>query len=130
MNKKEHTLLSMPRFTPSHEWIHIEDEIATVGITAYAKQELGEIVYVELPKLGKKVKIGEEVVVLESTKAAADIYTPISGLIVAVNENLKSDVNLINTSPEQEGWLFKITMDKPEEVNTYLSKSDYTRQVT
>ena len=118
--------VTMKKFTPSHEWIHIEDNIGTVGITGHAQKELGEVVYIELPVVGKQVKGGEEVVVLESTKAAADIYSPVSGEIVAINEALKTQVNLINTSPEIDGWLFKISILDPDELNHHLDKSAYT----
>lgn len=115
----------MKKFTPSHEWIHVEDNIGTVGITAHAQKELGEIVYVELPKVGKQVKVGEEAVVLESTKAAADIYSPVSGEVIAINEALQTEVNLLNRSPEREGWLFKVAIEDPEELNLTLDPQAY-----
>lgn len=116
-------------YTPTHEWIHQEDNIGTVGITLYAQKELGEVVYVELPKVGKKIQAGEEVAVLESTKAAADIYSPVSGKIIAINETLKENVSLINTSPEKEGWLFKIELEKDNELSHYLSENDYSKLI-
>jgi len=119
----------MKKFTPSHEWMHIEDGLATIGITGYAQQELGEIVYIELPKVGIQVDKGAEVVVLESTKAAADIYSPLSGEIIAINEALKDQVNLINHSPEKEGWLFKIQLSDPEEPQHYLDDQGYVKLI-
>jgi glycine cleavage system H protein len=98
----------MKKEKESHEWIIIEDNIATVGITAYARKEIGEIVNLDLPKVGRKVRLGEEICVIESTKSAIDIYSPLSGKIVEVNGALIKDVGLINRSPEKEGWLFKI----------------------
>ena len=112
-------------YTESHEWIRIEGDVGTVGITAYARKELGEIVYAELPLLGKKVRRGEEIAVLESTKAAADIYTPVGGEIVAINEALASQIDLIQTDPEGKGWLFKIALSCPQELDSLLSPSRY-----
>src|ERR1700722_6746787 len=96
------------KFTESHEWIEVANEIGTVGVTDYAQKELGDIVYVELPKIGKAVKAGEEAAVLESTKAAADVYCPVSGVIAEVNVELKTHAEYVNTSAEKKGWLFKV----------------------
>lgn len=115
------------RFTETHEWIRLEGSIGTVGITQHAMNELGEVVHVELPKVGSKVKAGEEVCVLESTKAAADIYSPVAGKIVAVHEELRTSPKKINDAPETEGWLFRIEPDKPEDVDALLSKPQYER---
>lgn len=114
------------KFTETHEWIELEEgNIARVGITAYAGKELGDIVYVELPIVGKQVMAGGEVAVLESTKAAADIYSPVSGTIVEINQQLKSAPEWINQAPEKEGWIYKIRLSnlaewdslKDEDVN-------------
>lgn len=102
------------KFTESHEWIEVENGVGTVGITELAQQELGEVVYIELPLVGKKVKAGEEVAVLESTKAAADIYSPVSGEIVE-----------INPAPQKEGWLFKIRLSDTKELDLLLDKDAY-----
>ncbi len=110
------------KFTPTHEWIVIIDGIGTVGITEYAKSELGEVVYVELPSRGQSVSAGQEVAVLESTKAAADIYSPVSGEIIAINEPLSQDVRALNQAPETEGWLFKIRLSQPSEVDQLLDE--------
>jgi glycine cleavage system H protein len=93
-----------------NEWSELRGEIATVGITVDAAKEIGEIVFVELPRIGSHVVEGQEVVVLESTKAAVDIYSPLSGEVVAVNELLRSNVQHINSSPEQDGWLFQLKL--------------------
>lgn len=117
------------KFTPSHEWITLKGNIGTVGITAHAVGELGEIVYVELPTLGHKIKAGEEIAVLESTKAAADIYSPVSGKIIEVNANLASELDKLHSSPEKEGWLFKIELQNPKEYDSLLAKDDYQKLI-
>ena len=113
------------RYTESHEWVKLDGEIATVGITDYAQKELGNIVYVELPIEGYPIHKGEEVVVLESTKAAVDIYTPIGGEILAINTSLREFPEKVNHSAEKEGWLFKIQVSDPQELETLMDKSAY-----
>ncbi len=117
------------KYTRTHEWVEVNGEIASVGVTNYAQKELGEIVYVELPKIGKVVKESETAAVLESTKAAADFYTPISGEVVEINEHLKNDSGLINRSPEKEGWIFKLKISNPEELDRLLSFDEYLSMV-
>ena len=120
----------MLKYTDSHEWIRIEEDgLATVGISEYARDELGEIVYVELPALQTQVNQGEEVVVLESTKAAADMYAPVSGSIIAINEDLKENPELLNESPEDKGWLFKIKINNPQEISSLLKKDEYLQLI-
>lgn len=115
------------KFTESHEWVELgsDGKVATVGITDYAQKELGEIVYVELPIIGEKVKAGAEAAVLESTKAAADVYAPLSGTILEVNTKLSSASELVNHSPEKEGWLFKLTLSNPDELKQLLDSAAY-----
>jgi len=108
------------KYTQTHEWIDVKDGEGTVGVTDYAQHELGDIVYVELPKVGKEVKKGEEAVVLESTKAAADVYAPVSGTITAINTNLNLAPELVNASAEKEGWLFKIKLSDKNEYDLLL----------
>lgn len=115
------------KFSETHEWIRVEGKIGVVGITKHAKEELGEIVHVELPKIGAKVALGEEVCVLESTKAAADVYSPVSGKIVAVHEELRTSPQKINRDPEGEGWLFHIELERPKELDALLSHAQYER---
>ena len=118
------------KFSDSHEWIHVEEGTsAIVGITEHAQKELGDIVYVELPEVGKKVKLGQEVVVLESTKAAADVYSPVSGTITEVNQNLKTSPDKVNHSPEKEGWLFKINLDQPEQLDLLMDRQAYEKMI-
>lgn len=118
------------KFTETHEWIEIKHGIGTVGVTDYAQRELGDIVYVELPKVGKAVKKEDEVVVLESTKAAAVVYAPISGIITTVNTSLSASSELVNTSPEGEGWLFKIEPSNIHEMDILLNRDAYTQLIT
>lgn len=114
------------KFTDSHEWIEMEtEEVGRVGITPYAQKQLGDIVYVELPIVQKQVNAAQEVAVLESTKAAADIYSPVSGTILEVNTKLNQAPELVNQSPEQEGWLYKIQLSKPAELDLLMEKTDY-----
>lgn len=112
-------------FTESHEWIQVEGSCGTVGISSYAQKELGEIVAIELPKVGSLVQAGDEVCVLESTKAAADIYSPVSGRILSINENLVKNPHALNIEPELRGWLFRIELSNPSEVERLLTASSY-----
>jgi glycine cleavage system H protein len=113
------------KYSQTHEWVKIDGEIATIGISDYAQKELGEVVYVELPTIGHAVTTGDEVVVLESTKAAVDIYAPVSGEITAVNEELRSSPELINSFPESKGWLYKLKLRDPDELDFLMSASVY-----
>lgn len=115
----------MLKYTRTHEWVKLEGETAWVGITDHAQKELGDIVYIELPKVGHEVKEGDSTAVLESTKAAADFYSPISGTILEVNEELKKDSGLINRSPEKEGWIYKVKPSKIQELDRLLPIDDY-----
>lgn len=117
------------KYTDSHEWIKIEGPIGMVGITKYAQKELGEVVHVELPKIDSVVEAGDEVAVLESTKAAADIYSPVSGKIVSVNQKLKEDLSLINKSPEGAGWLFKIKLEDQRELEELHDEKSYLESI-
>lgn len=113
------------KFTESHEWIVVENGIATIGITNHAQKELGEVVYVELPSIGKQVTAGQEIAVLESTKAAADIYAPVSGEVISINQKLGDFIHHVNSSAENEGWLFKLKLSNPEELDSLLSREEY-----
>ncbi len=115
-------------FTQSHEWI--DQKTGTVGISHYAQKELGEIVYVQLPKVGQTVRAGQEICVLESTKAAADVYSPASGKIIAINEAVAKDPSLINKSAESSGWLFRLEPSNPAEISSLMTKEKYLSQVS
>lgn len=96
------------RFTKEHEWVALEGEVATIGVTAYAADQLGDVVFVELPQLGKAVKAGEGLAVVESVKAASDVYAPVAGEVVEVNEALSGSPDLVNAGPEALGWFVKL----------------------
>lgn len=117
------------QFTPSHEWIVCQNDVGTIGVTLYAQKELGEVVYIELPAVGRKVKKGEEIAVLESTKAAADIYAPVSGEIVEINQSLVEDCDKINRSPEKEGWLCKMRLTNADELKELMNTNEYKELV-
>lgn len=113
-------------YTDSHEWIKLEaPKRARVGVSTYAQKELGDIVFVELPVVGKSVNAGEEAAVLESTKAAADVYSPVSGKILEVNQELTTKPELVNQSPEEAGWLFTIELSNPAEVDVLMDAEAY-----
>lgn len=114
------------KFTESHEWVRSEtDDTVIVGVTEFAQKELGDIVYVELPLVGANVIAGGEIAVLESTKAAADIYAPVSGTIVEVNGSLTESPDLINRAPEEGGWICKIRLSVPEELDAMMDREGY-----
>ena len=118
------------KFTDSHEWVELEgNSVACIGITEHAQKELGDIVYVELPIIGKQIKAKEEAAVLESTKAAADIYSPISGKIIEVNTRLIDAPELINQSPENEGWIYKVAVSNGDELAMLMNREKYLEMV-
>ena len=116
-------------YTATHEWIRLEGEDARVGITDHAQAELTDIVYVELPKVGAAVAPKQPVAVVESVKAASDIYSPIGGTITEVNTALESNPALVNTDPYGEGWLFRVRMEAGEEVEQLLDPGSYRKQI-
>ena len=116
-------------YTKEHEWVKIDGNIATVGISDYAAHQLGDITFVELPKLGKAVKQFDVLCAIESVKAASDIYAPVSGDVVAVNEELGSTPELLNQDPYGKGWLFKVKMSDPGEFNDLLNADDYAHHI-
>jgi glycine cleavage system H protein len=119
------------RYVKTHEWVHREDDdVITVGITHHAQDLLGDIVYVELPPLGAKLHAGDECGVVESVKAASDIYTPMSGEVIEVNDDLQVTPGLINEDPYGKGWIFRIKASDSSEYNHLLKAVDYEQQVT
>ncbi|PJB72060.1 MAG: glycine cleavage system protein H [Alphaproteobacteria bacterium CG_4_9_14_3_um_filter_47_13] len=120
-------MVDILKYTPEHEWIKIEnDNIAVIGITQYAQDALGDLVYVELPETGRKLSKGDEFAVVESVKTAAEVYTPVSGEITAINDNLSNDPELIKKSLA-EGWIVKIKMDNPDEIADLMDQDAYTK---
>jgi glycine cleavage system H protein len=113
----------MKKYTKTHEWI--DTETGKVGVSNYAQEQLGDIVYVELPAVGKEVKKGERIASLESVKAAGDVYAPVSGKIVAVNEKVNATPELINQDPEGEGWIVQIEISNPAELDELLTENEY-----
>lgn len=112
-------------YSKSHEWVKVVNSTATIGVSDFAQKELGDIVYIELPEKGAEVKTGKELVVLESTKAAADVYAPISGEIEEVNVGLKDHPEWINESPADQGWLVKIKIKDPSELDHLMDETQY-----
>ena len=113
------------KYTQDHEWVRVEGDTATVGITAYAQQQLGDVVFVDLPESGDSFDAGDDVCVVESVKAASDIYAPISGEITDANANLESDPSLINSAPTTDGWIFKMTVGNVSELYDLLDEDAY-----
>src|SRR6266446_3401365 len=113
------------RYTKEHEWVHVEDGVGAIGITFQAQKELGDIVYVEAPKLGAHVEQGKTFAIVESVKAASEIYAPVSGEVVAANETLTSTPELLNSDPHGDGWIAKIKLSVPQEIDGLLSAADY-----
>lgn len=117
------------RYAESHEWIRPEGAVGVVGISDHAQSELGDVVFVELPKVGADVKAGQAVAVVESVKAASDIYAPVGGKIVEVNEALEGDPSLINSDPYGSGWIFKVSIADAGELTTLGDADDYQEQL-
>jgi glycine cleavage system H protein len=117
------------KYAKSHEWLRVHGDTATVGITDHAQAELTDIVFVELPSVGRKVKAGEACAVVESVKTASDIYAPVSGEIIAVNPAVVENPALVNTAPDSDGWFFQVKLGNAAEVNALLSPEDYKKQI-
>ena len=116
------------RFAESHEWIETGEEAARVGISDHAQSELSDVVYVELPEVGLQVSAGDAVAVVESVKAASDIYTPVAGEVIAVNERLEDEPETVNADPYNDGWFYKLKPSDTSELDALLSAEDYQAQ--
>jgi glycine cleavage system H protein len=112
-------------FTKEHEWIRIEGDTATVGISNHAQHALGDIVFAEAPEPGRQLRKGEEAAVVESVKAASDVYSPVSGEVLEANQAIADEPALINTDPEGEGWFFKVRLSDPAEVEGLMDEASY-----
>jgi glycine cleavage system H protein len=117
------------KYAKSHEWVRVSGDTAAVGITDHAQHELTDVVFVELPAVGRKVKAGESCAVVESVKTASDIYAPVSGEVVAANPQLAQQPDLVNSAPYGDGWFFKIKLADPAELARLLSPEDYSKQI-
>ena len=112
-------------FTEEHEWIDVDGDTATVGVTDYAQEQLGDIVFVELPQVGTVVEKGKDAAVVESVKAASDVYAPISGEVTEANSALEDDPALVNSSPEEDGWFFRLTISDKAELEGLMDDKAY-----
>ena len=117
------------KYAKSHEWVRVEGDVATIGITDHAQHELTDVVFVELPALGRKIKAGEACSVVESVKTASDIYSPVSGEIVKINPAVVEQPALVNTDPYGAGWFFQVKLSQSSELASLLSPSDYGSQI-
>ena len=119
--------MSEKKFSKQHEWVSVQGDVATIGITKHAAEMLGDIVFVELPEKGKTVKKESQAGVVESTKAASDVYTPITGEIAATNQSIVDDPGAVNKDPEDNAWFFKIKIKNKSELEELMTKADYDK---
>jgi len=113
------------KYTKEHEWVEVDGDTGTVGITNHAQESLGDIVFIDLPTVGKEVKSNEELCVIESVKAASDIYAPIDGEIIEINNNLIDDASIVNQDPEKDGWIFKMKISDLNQYNSLMTLDEY-----
>ena len=121
--------MSEKKFSKKHEWVSIEGDVATVGITKHATEMLGDIVFVEVPEAGKVIEQNNQAAVVESTKAASDVYSPITGEVIEGNKLIVDDPSSVNSDPEGSSWFFKIKIKDSSELNSLMTKSDYDKFV-
>ena len=117
------------KYARSHEWVRVTGELAVVGITDHAQHELTDVVFVELPAVGRKIKAGEACAVVESVKTASDIYSPVSGEVMEANKAVADNPALVNTDPYGTGWFYKVRLSAAAEANSLLSAADYAKQI-
>ncbi|MEE8371088.1 MAG: glycine cleavage system protein GcvH [Sphingomonadales bacterium] len=117
--------MSVTKISKEHEWVRVEGAEAVIGITDYAQEALGDVVFVELPEVGATVALGDEIAVVESVKAASEIYAPISGEITEVNADLEADPSLVNSSPLEDGWFFKMKVGDADELDELMDEAAY-----
>ena len=118
--------MSTIKYTKDHEWVRIDGDVAVVGITDYAQTQLGDVVYVELPEPGRRVDKGKEAAVVESVKAAAEVYAPISGEVIAINDGLSGEPGRVNSDPMGEGWFMKLRIANPREIDDLMDEKTYS----
>jgi glycine cleavage system H protein len=112
-------------FTKDHEWIRVDGDTATVGISDHAQEQLGDIVFAEVPETGRRLTKGQEAAVVESVKAASDVYSPVSGEVIDGNSKVADDPSIVNSDPEGQGWFFKLKLDNPSELDGLMNEADY-----
>ena len=116
-------------YASSHEWVNVEGDTATIGISDHAQEELTELVFIELPEVGSQLTAGDPCAVVESVKTASDIYAPVSGQVIEINDALDTEPGTVNEDPYGEGWFFKVRLSNPDEINDLLSDEEYAEQV-
>ena len=117
------------RYTRDHEWIRLDGDVGVVGITTYAQSQLGDVVYVELPAVGKRLEQGTEAAVVESVKAASEVYSPVGGEVIAVNDALEAAPATVNEDAEGKGWFLKLKLADPKQLDALMSAEEYQRYV-
>jgi glycine cleavage system H protein len=118
------------KYAKSHEWVRVNGDVATIGITDHAQHELTDVVFVELPEVGRKIKAGEACAVVESVKTASDIYSPVSGEIMEVNQAVVDEPGLVNSEPYEDGWFYRVKLSNPAELNALLGPEQYKVQIS
>lgn len=118
------------KYAKSHEWVRVSGDIATVGISDHAQHELTDVVFAEVPQVGRKIKAGEATAVVESVKTASDVYSPVSGEVVEANSGLTANPELVNKEPYGKGWFFKVKLSNPSELNSLMDATAYTKQIS
>jgi glycine cleavage system H protein len=113
------------KYTKDHEWVRVEGDVATIGISNFAQGQLGDVVFVELPEAGRVLEQGKEAAVVESVKAASDVYCPVSGTVIEANQALVDDPSLANSAPESDGWFFKVTLSDPSQLDALMDEAAY-----
>ena len=113
------------KFTKDHEWLNLQEDLAIVGITDYAQSQLGDIVFVEMPELSSKLTASESFGAIEAVKTVADLFAPVSGKVIEINENLDSSPDLVNSNPYNEGWIVKLKIDNNDEINKLMNYDEY-----
>ena len=122
--------MSDKKYSKKHEWVELDGDIATIGITKHATEQLGDIVFTEVPDAGKAFEAGGEAAVVESVKAASDVYSPISGEVTENNQAIVSDPSLVNQDPEGNGWFFKVKVTNADQINELMTKEEYDKFLT
>jgi len=117
------------KYTEDHEWVEVDGDSGVIGISEYAQEQLGDVVFVELPEVGKVLDRGDEVAVVESVKAAAEVYAPVGGEVLEVNEDLNGDPSLVNTDPFGDGWFAKLKLSDPAELDELMDEDTYKKFV-